>query len=76
MTCHDIVVRNRNGDIYKLNQIDLQNTTVLSLKRKIEELSKIPVDKQRLFFGPFELENSQQPLSKLNLRDGSVIHLV
>jgi hypothetical protein len=29
-----------------------------------------------LFFGPFELENSQQPLSKLNLRDGSVIHLV
>jgi hypothetical protein len=46
------------------------------LKEEISKLSKIPVDRQRLFFGAFELDNPQQSLSNLNLRDGSVIHLV
>ena len=64
-----------DGKTFTLDGIDPNKDTIRDLKQKIQDLQKIPIDKQDLYFDGTELGDDTIPVSQYGIQDGDTLHL-
>jgi hypothetical protein len=70
----EVRVLDIKGRTFKLKRLPL-STTVLALKRRLEEESEVPVRLQRLIYGGRQLSDEAQTLVAAKVLDNTVVHL-